>query len=239
MISSCTHCGVQYQLPAKMLGKQARCKACKRLFLIAPTEDEVDLPQPTGSTAQMSPVSSEQATGDGLDALASAAAESSRGMAPVRSAPARRNDDYNQEHQGRQRMAKGAQSAMVMGIIACVFTVAGIVLMTIAMVNGDDQSLLVTLGIITLGLLTISAVCAMVAVVNGTSAAKKIRRARHPLGGRSQASAGSLTGSIALGLVVIAFIIIGIWLARRGGITFEKEIVAPDNASVAITQDLA
>lgn len=219
MISNCTHCGAQYQLPDKMLGKQARCKTCKRLFVIVPTESEVELPEPTGSTVAMEAVGQEE---DGIDALASAASGSD--FAPTRSTHRPRDDD---DGHGRRRIAKGAQAAMGMGITSCAFAAAGLVLMIIAMVNGSDQGLLVILGIITLGVLAIGAVCSMIAIVNGTSATKQIRKARHPLGGRSQASTGSLTGAIALGVVFICAIAIGIFLARRGGITFEKEVIEP------------
>lgn len=222
MISSCTHCGAQYQLPDKMLGKQARCKACKRLFVIVPGEDEVDLPEPTGSTTSMNPVNHVE---DDLDALASAA--SGTDFAPAPTTRSRQHDDHSDEPNGRHRMAKGAQAAMAMGITACVFSTAGLVLMIIAMVNGKNQSLLVTLGIITLGVLAIGAVCSMIAIANGTAARSKIRRARHPLGGKSQAATGSLTGTIALAVVFICAITIGIYLAKRGGIKFEKEIIQP------------
>jgi len=228
LISSCTHCGAQYELPDKMLGKQARCKACKKLFVLVPSEDEVELPEPTGSTTRMNPVRNDQID-DALSGLASASFETDTAMAPVRGSrsTSRRDydDDDDDERQGRRRMAKGAQASMAMGITSCVITAAGVALMIIAMVNGSNQSLLVTLGIITLGLLSIGAVCGMIAVVNGTSAASKIRRARHPLAGRSQASTGSLTGAIALGVVFVCAIVIGIWLSKRGGITFEKEVL--------------
>ena len=113
MISSCTHCGAQYQLPDKMLGKQARCKACKRLFVIVPGEDEVDLPEPTGSTAQMNPVEEE----DGLDALASAASGADFAPTGGSSSRSRHRDDFDDdEPRGRHRFAKGAKAAMAMGI---------------------------------------------------------------------------------------------------------------------------
>jgi len=229
LISSCTHCGAQYQLPDKMLGKQARCKSCKRLFVIVPTEDEVELPEPTGSTASaMSPVQDDE---DGLDALASAASGFDLEPAPhsssSRSSSRPRDDRDDDEPRGRHRMAKGAKASMAMGITSCCITAAGLVLMIIAMVNGKDTNLLVTLGLICIGLLAIGAIFSMIAVVNGTSAKSKIRKARHPLGGRSEATTGSLTGTIALGLIFICAITIGIYLAKRGGIKFEKEIIEP------------
>ena len=242
MITSCTHCGAQYQLPDKMLGKQARCKTCKRLFVIVPGEDEVELPEPTGSTAQMEAVQEEE---DGLEALASAAsgmdfepAPRASSRAHPREAPrSRYRDDYDDEPRGRHRMARGAKAAMGLGITSCVITVAGIVLMIIAMANGKDQDLLLTLGFITIGLLVIGAVCSMIAIVNGTSATKQIRKARHPLGGRSEASTGSLTGTIALGLVFVAAITIGIYLARNpDATTIKKEIIQP--ASLPLPLDL-
>jgi len=234
LISSCTHCGAQYQLPDKMLGKQARCKSCKRLFVIVPTEDEVDLPEPTGSTAStMTPVQDEE---DGLDALASAA--SGADFAPASrsgsSSRARHHDDGGDEPRGRRRMAKGAKAAMAMGITSCVITAAGLVLMIIAMVNGKDTSLLVTLGLITIGLLAVGAVFSMIAVVNGTGAKSKIRRARHPLGGKSEATTGSITGAIALAVIFICAITIGIYLANSGGIQF-KEVV--DSQGNVVTED--
>lgn len=235
MISSCTHCGAQYQLPDKMLGKQARCKSCKRLFVIVPSDDEVDLPEPTGSTTQIDAVDEQ----DGLDALASAASGADFAPTPRTSSRSRQRDDGDDEPRGRHRMAKGAKAAMAMGITACVITAAGLVLMIIAMVNGKNQSLLVTLGIISIGLLAIGAVCAMIAIANGTSATSKIRKARHPLGGRSEASTGSLTGAIALGVVFICVITIGIYLARNpDATTFKKEVIQPASV-IQTTESLA
>jgi len=241
LISSCTHCGAQYQLPDKMLGKQARCKSCKRLFVIVPTEDEVDLPEPTGSTASsMAPVRDEEE--DGLDALASAASGSDFDPAPRSSGSSRsrsssrsgshpRDEADDQDDRRPRKMAKGAKAAMGMGITSCAVTAIGLVLMIVAMVNGEDTNTLVTLGLISIGLLAIGAVFSMLAVVNGTSAKSKIRKARHPLGGKSEASTGSITGSIALAVVFICAITIGIYLARRGGIKFEKTVIEEARAA--------
>lgn len=226
MISSCTHCGAQYQLPDKMLGKQARCKACKRLFVIVPSEDEVDLPEPTGSTTQMDPVDEQ----DGLDALASAASGSDFAPSSASSSRSRHRDDYeDDEPRGRHRYAKGAKASMAMGITSCAITAAGLILMIIAMTR-TDVKLEITLGIITLGLLAIGAVTAMIAITNGTSAAKTIRKARHPLSGRSEASTGSITGMIALGVVFGCAITIGIYLVKIGGYVFTE--VTSDPASL-------
>ena len=208
-----------------MLGKQARCKACKRLFVIVPGQTEVNLPEPTGSTTIMAPVTEEE---DGLDALASAASGADFAPASRTSARSHQHEVYeDDEPHSRRRMAKGAQAAMGMGITACVFIATGVVLMIVAMVNGKDQDLLITLGLIAIGVLSIGAILAMIAVANGTSAMSKIRRARHPLAGRTQASTGSLTGAIALAIVFICAITIGIYLAKRGGIKFENEIIQP------------
>ena len=232
MISSCTHCGAQYELPDKMLGKQARCKACKKSFVLVPSEEEVELPEPTGSTTRMNPVRNDQID-DALSGLASASFGSMSDMAPSRgSRSSSRHHEDEGEHLGRRRMAKGAQAAMGLGITSCVITAAGVVLMIIAMVNSSNQSLMVTLGIITLGLMAIGAVCGMIAVVNGSAANSKIRRARHPLSGRSQASTGSLTGAISLGVVFVCAIVIGVWLSKRGGITFEKEVLEGDSSRI-------
>lgn len=220
MISNCTHCGAQYKLPDKMLGKQARCKACKRLFVIVPNETEVELPEPTGSTAQMNPINEEE---DHLDALASAASGSD--FAPSPRASRQRYEEEEDDRRPR-RMAKGAQSAMGLGITSCVIVAAGLVLMIIAMTR-QNVRLEITLGIITLGLLAIGAVCAMIAVVNGSSANSKIRKARHPLSGRSEASTGSLTGMIALGVVFACAITIGIYLIKIGGYVFTEITVEP------------
>ncbi|MEO0477044.1 MAG: zinc-ribbon domain-containing protein [Planctomycetota bacterium] len=236
MITSCTHCGAQYQLPDKMLGKQARCKACKRLFVIVPTETEVELPEPTGSTVAMEAVQEEE---DGLEALASAASgsdfEPTPRSTPRSSSRARyREDDYDDEPRGRHRMAKGAKASMGLGITSCVITAAGVILMIIAMVNSKNQDLKVMLGVICIGLLAIGAVLSMMAIANGTGATKQIRKARHPLGGRSEASTGSLMGTIALGLVFVSAITIGIYLARTGGIKFEETIVQPAGLSLPL-----
>lgn len=205
-----------------MLGKQARCKSCKRLFVIVPTETEVELPEPTGSTTQMNPVAQEE---DGLDALASAA--SGADFAPTPHTSSRHRHDADDDERRPRKMAKGARASMALGIASCVIVAAGLILMIIAMVNGKNQDLMITLGIITIGLLAIGAACSMIAVVNGTSAKSKIRRARHPLSGKSEATAGSLTGTIALGVVFACAITMGIFLAKRGGIKFEKEIIQP------------
>lgn len=205
-----------------MLGRQARCKSCKRLFVIVPTEDEIELPQPTGSTTSLAPIEDEA---DDLEALASAA--SGTDLAPTHrrtERPAARfhNDDPDAPPRGPQRTAKGAKAAMGMGIAACVFATAGLVLSIIAMANGKNQSLLVVLGIIAVGTLAIACVLAMIAVVNGSSAQSKIKRARHPLGGKSQAATGTLTGAVALLIVVGCAITIAVYLARTGGIEFQE-----------------
>ncbi|MGB0766144.1 MAG: MJ0042-type zinc finger domain-containing protein [Phycisphaeraceae bacterium] len=221
MITTCTHCGAQYKLPDKMLGKQARCKACNKLFVLVPTEDEVELPEPTGSTTRMNPVKSEQVFQD----------DPAEAIDPSSRSRSRREDD-DDEPRGRRRMAKGAKTAMGLGITACVFAAAGLTLMIIGMANADSQSLIITLGIISLGSLAVAAVLGMIAVANGTSAKSKILRARHPLAGKSEACTGSLTGGIALAVVLICVVTIIVFLARRGGIKFEKEITVPANASL-------
>ena len=231
MITNCTHCGAQYQLPDKMLGKQARCKACKRLFVIVPCEDEVELPEPTGSTAStMTPVHDEV---DGLDALASAASGADFDMAPrsapsrSRPAPRQHEEHYEEDDRRPRKYAKGARAALGMGITSCCVTLLGLIAMIIAMVTGKNTSLLVAFGLVSIGLLSIGAIFSMMAVVNGTSAMGKIKKARHPLGGRGEASTGSILGAIALCVVFICAITIGIYLARTGGIKFKKEIIEP------------
>lgn len=237
MLTQCTHCGANYELPDKMLGKKARCKSCQKLFVLTPIEEEVELGDPVppsrgGSTAQLNPVSHDTISGDPLGALADAAGSSSAHLKPTHrnaiTSSASVSHSEDEELRGKKRMAKGASAAMGLGITAVCLAVGGGICAIIAMVNGKEDGLLITMGVIALGLLAISAIIGMIAVVNGTSAAGKIRKARHPLSGKSQASTGSITGAIALGLVLITFIAGGIWLGKRGGITFEKEVSADE-----------
>lgn len=238
MRSSCTHCAAVYELPDKMLGKKARCKACQKLFVLMPIEEEIELGDPVppsrgGSTAQLSAVHYDPVSDDPLGALADAAGTSGAHMKPthrnaITSSPAPSAHEEQAEPRGRKRMAKGASAAMGMGITAISLTVAGGVCAIIAMVNGDSTDMVVLMGSIALGLLGIGAILAMVAVFNAASATKNIRKARHPLSGKSQASTGTITGGIALVLVLVTLVTGGIWLGKRGGITFEKEVSADE-----------
>lgn len=239
MLTSCNHCGTQYKLPDKMLGRQGRCKACGKLFVLAPVENEVELaevelPQPTGSTAQLRPISQQEEAWDDdpLGALAEASGSSPIDE-PIRVTPSSasasgsrspRYDDEEDDRRGPKRMAKGAALSMGTGIASAALAAIGGVFAILAMVNSDDQKFMITMGIVAIGLVAIAGIVAMIAVVNSTSAMRNIRRARHPLSGKSEASTGTITGCIALGLVLIIFVSCGIWLSRRGGIKFEKQV---------------
>lgn len=216
MISNCTHCGAQYQLPDKMLGKQARCKACKRLFVIVPKETEVDLPEPTGSTAQMSPVNEEE---DGLDALASAASGSDMLRSPRESS---RPTERDEPPRGRRRVAKGAGSAMGMGITAAVLAFLGVITGLIMMLSTGNTSIVVAFGSVTAFLLGLSAILGMVAVANANAASRAIRRSRYPMAGKSQATTGTILGLGSVAVVFIMVIVGGIWLAKTDGIQFTE-----------------
>lgn len=221
MITACSHCGSKYELPDKMLGRQARCKACSKMFLICFVDEG------PASTARPEPDKPD----DPLDALASAAAGDA--PPPPRSTsrqPAARSYDANdQERPARPRKARGAGAAMGTGIAALIAAVAAGVCGLITMLSGDNQALVTTLGPTAIGLAATATALAMAAVVNGTSAARRIRRARHPLAGRSQASTGSITGAIALLLVVALTLTGSIWLINRGGLNFEQ-VVTEGNA---------
>lgn len=234
LLTSCSKCGARYELPDKLLGRQGRCKACNTLFVITPVEEaEVELPMPTGSTAQLRPVSRREASRSGsnpLDALANAASESGSNMRPARSSSRVSYgyvDDEEDDERPPSRMAKGATLAMALGIASLLLAVAGTVTGSIAAVKADDEQLLITLGSIGIGLAALGTILAMVGIVSGNSASRTIRKARHRIGGRTQASVGTLTGMLALGLIVIAFVGGAIWLSRRGGITFQKQL-GPD-----------
>lgn len=235
MITACNHCGSRYQLPDKMLGRQARCKACGKPFLIADAggdEDEVRPPRPGGSTAELHPVSRREADAadDPLDALASAAADDPPPMhAPRPRAAPDRDEDERYARPAPTRKARGALAALSLGIIGCVLGVAALVCAIITMVQSSDQDLLVVLGSIAIALTVISTLLAMLAVVNGTSAARKIRRARHPLAGRGQASAGTILGGVTL-VIMLGLVVAGsAWLVNRGGITFENLVTENAN----------
>lgn len=249
MITACSHCGSKYELPDKMLGRQARCKACSKMFLISfLADDAMPVPEvePTHKTGQAPPTKRTSSTGtrrpaapqqthaapeppehdDPLNALASAAT----GDQPPPPRPASRQPAgdpraaYDQDRPVRSRKAKGAGAAMGTGIAALVLAVAAGVCGLITMLSGDNEALITALVSTTIILAIIATALAMIAVVNGTSATSRIRRARHPLSGRSQASTGSITGAIAL-LLVVALVLAGsIWLINRGGLNFQEVV---------------
>lgn len=242
MRTSCTHCGTQFKVPDKTLGKQAKCKSCGKMFVITPAAKPETVPmqevQPkrdrrAGDRKPPPPAPEAPApeSDDPLDALADAAIESGAYLAPVhhgwsnhRSGGAR--DEYNDRY-GPRRMAKGAKAAMALGITAGALALIGAALGAVAMVQADNQQLLVTLGSIGIGVVALAAVLGMLAVVNGTTAGKQIRHARHPIGGRSEASTGTLMGWIALGLVFLAIVVGVIWLSQnRDKVIFKEEINA-------------
>lgn len=244
MRTSCTYCGTQFDVPDKTLGKQARCKSCGKMFVIAPVSKVEDVPMREvkarhdrrASDAKRGAASQSIASDDPLDALADAATESGSHMQPApsysRSSPSGRGSqgsrgrmDDDDDRGGRRRMARGAKLAMSLGITSTVLSVGGGVCAIIGMANAKDQNLLVTLGLIAIGLLVVAAALGMMAVTNGTSAGRQIRHARHPLGGRSEASTGMLMGWISLALVLIFAVVGAIWLSNNpDALSFKEEI---------------
>ena len=249
MRTCCTHCGTHFNVPDKTLGKQAKCKTCGKMFVITPAPQPEKVPmqevEPEPEPRPQAPVPQPPAqtpappSEDPLDALADAAIESGAYLAPVRHGSSNHRpasgghgqDDYNDRY-GPRRMAKGAKAAMGMGITAGALALIGVALGVIAIVQADDQQLLVTLGGIGMGVVALAAVLAMLAVVNGTTASKQIRQARHPIGGRSEASTGTLMGWIALGLVFVAIVVGVIWLSQnREKVIFQEEVNAEGQAA--------
>lgn len=249
MRTSCSHCGTHFKVPDKTLGKQARCKSCGKMFVITPAGEEVELPtqeEVRPPTRRSSPppsraVNKQQAHDDDddpLGALADAAVESGSHMHPVHGhshgpppPPRHPNRDagYDDDDHGKpRRKAKGAGLAMGLGITAGVLGLTGMVLLIITMVIGSTN-VIVSLGVASLLLMVITAMLGMLAVVNGSGASRAIRRARHPLAGKGNATTGTITGWLSLGLVVVALVIGGIWLSARGGIAFEKQLDAYGN----------
>lgn len=242
--TSCSHCGTQFKVPDKTLGKQARCKSCGKMFVIAPVGveeqgplEEVKPPSQHGSTAQMQAVAQEEAVSDDpLDALAGAAIESGSHMRPVH-----RSAHPHTSHQGqpahpqgqpgpeqgfvpRHRKAKGATFSMSLGIAGVCLALLGCLFGLITMLVSGNENFLVTFGLITIGLEIIAGAMGMMALVNASSASRSIRRARHPLGGRGHATTGTITGWITVGLILITVLIGAIWISVRGGIVFEKQV---------------
>lgn len=261
MLTSCTHCGTNFNVPDKALGKQAQCKSCGEMFMLTPVpgsepdkagdgksskrraSDRKDSPiakqsptpppkrQPSPKRAATpAPAPAPQAAGsDPLDALADAAFESGAGHAPVHGhrASRSRHHDEDDDRRGPHRVARGAALAMGTGATSLACSVIGLACGIVAVVKKDDQSLLIALGLVGVGLLVLSAVLAMMAVVNGSSAMRQIRHARHPLGGRGQASNGTLLGWIGMGLVVVSFVGGAIWLSQnRDAVTFQQQYKA-------------
>lgn len=247
MRTSCTHCGTHFNVPDKTLGKSAKCKSCGKMFVITPVggESRVDMEEVPKMQRRASdrpkklaaPPPPEPESDDPLDALADAAYESSSHMRPTHPAghgPASSSryadGGYDEDGgYGRKRMAKGANLSMGMGIAGLLFALGGGLLSLLAMFLGAAQTVMIVLGSLGIALLAIAAVMGMMAVAHGTSAGRKIRRARHPLGGRGQASTGTGLGWVTLGLVLITAIGGGIWLINRGGIQFEQTVDAQGN----------
>ncbi|MFN3167704.1 MAG: PLDc N-terminal domain-containing protein [Phycisphaeraceae bacterium] len=242
MRTSCTHCGTHFKVPDKTLGKQAKCKACGKMFVITPAGEGQDVPmqevepkRPPASRPGKPPrpaAPPPAAPADPLGALADAAVESGSHLRPVHGVPAssRHHHDtgYDEAPGSRVRKAKGAGLSMGLGIAAGVLGFIGLVLALLTMF-AVGEGLVAGLGVVALIILAVTALLAMMAVVNGATAKKHIRRARHPLAGRGNASTGVILGWLSLGLVLIAIVAGGIWLANRGGITFEKQVDAEGN----------
>lgn len=230
MITACNHCGKKYEVPDKMLGRGANCPACGKKFLIANAvraaePDEAFLPpEPAGSTAIMQPpVSDEEAQRDEdpMAALADAA-QSGSDMRPIRRGGGTRADT-DEVRPARRRQARGAGLAMGMGITSLVLAVAAGALALVAMLS-KGQDTIVALGVIALVLAACAAIGSLIAVVNGNTASRAIRRARHPLSGRGQASAGTILGAVAIGIVAVTVTAGAVWLGKRGGLVFEETI---------------
>lgn len=259
MRTSCTHCGTHFKVPDKTLGKQARCKSCGKMFVITPVAGEADVdleevgqpaarpavPPPAGRDRRARPdrrspqPAPREEPDDPLDALADAAAESGSHSQPVHHSPraghaprSRQRDDDpdDRDRGGRHRMAKGAKLSMTLGIAALVVGVLGSVCGVVAMFKKGEQSTFIALALTSGGLLLVTGLLGMLAVVNGSGASKHIRHARHPLAGRSEASTGVITGWIAMGIVLAGIVTGGIWLSNnRDAVKFEKhKIAAPE-----------
>gem|GEM_PF-2126371 len=238
---SCTHCQSHYTLAEAMLGKKARCKSCGKVFTIIPSSatrpidsDEVYVPRSNGSTARLRPVSTHEVTefDDPMDALADAAFDSGSQHQPTRRPiPDRTNAHTEASPRTSRRMANGAAASMGIGITALGLAVVGGVLCIFATLNGKDDDLVAMLGGISVGLSILAAILSMIAIFNATSATRNIRKARHPIGGRAQAKAGTITSLITLLLVLITLVGGGIWIWKRGGIVFHQT-VGPDGKPI-------
>lgn len=130
----------------------------------------------------------------------------------------------------RRRKARGAGLALGTGIAGLAVALAAGVCALIVMLSASNLALIKVLGPITILLVVIGIVLAMIAAVNGTSAKKAIRRSRHPLAGRNEASTGSILGAIAALLLFALILASSIWMINRGGITF-TEVVTESEAN--------
>lgn len=214
-----------------------------------PEDDVFVPPKASGSTAYShEPVNDEEAGWDGdeedddpLARLADAAADSSAEMPPPHYNPIIESSSpqpADEDHRGHRpkRMAKGAGLAMGMGITSLALAFIGGLLALVAMLSAN-QDLTVALGLVGLIMVAMGALTSMLAVVNGSSASRAIRRARHPLSGKGQASTGSILGLISIGLVLITIVGGLIWLSTSGGLVFQNQVDEQGNEIVESQAD--
>lgn len=237
MNTVCTHCHKWFEVSDKALGKNARCRACGKVFVISPAAVEgndaalVDVHPPGGSTAQFAAVRRDEIARasdepiDPLDALADAAEQSGyERVAAVTEHAREHGSSTSRRARGEVRgTASGAVASVVCSSIGVFLAVVLLVLAILAGVKVLPLNAGLIAGLF-IGFL-VSAVVCLVGVVQGGSARKRIRRAKGTLQGAGQATAGITLGWIGLAILLAAGITLVIIISKSGGIVLEQRVV--------------
>lgn len=230
MNTVCPHCHKWFEVSDKALGKNAKCRSCAKMFVIAPASVErddtalLDLPQPGGSTAHLAAVRQDEVD-DPLSALADAAEASGyERMAAVTEHAREHGSSSSRRQRGEMRgQASGATASVACGGIGLALAIAMLVLVILAATGTVPKNVGLIMGLFLGGLVT--AVVSLVAVVQGGGARKRIRRAKGTLQGASQATTGIFLGWAALAIVLAAGITLLVNISRSGPIVLEQREV--------------
>ena len=232
MNTVCTHCHKWFEVSDKALGKNARCRSCGKVFVIAPasvTDADAALvdvnPPGGGSTAQLSAVRGDEvADRDPLDALADAAEQSGyEKMAAVTDHARDLGSSASRRARGEVRgSATGAVASVVCGSIGLFLAVVLMVLVILTATKVMPLNAGIIAGLLS-GMLVTAVLC-LIAVAQGGGALRRIRRAKGTLQGSSQATAGVILGWVGVALVLAAGVTFVIVISKSGGVVLEQRI---------------
>ncbi|MEM1356274.1 MAG: MJ0042-type zinc finger domain-containing protein [Planctomycetota bacterium] len=229
MKTVCSHCNKWFEVSDKALGKNARCRSCGKVFVIAPAPLEHDDPPPPRQRQDAPPAPPPRRepvqSDDPLEALADAAEQSGyERMAEVSEHAREHGSSVSRRARGEVGgMAKGAVPSVIFGSIGV--AIALVVLILAILVGADIIPLNAVSIILLFGGLCIASIVCLVGIVQGGTTRKRIRRAKGTLDGKGAATTGIALGWSALALALAAGTTLLIIITRTGGIVLEQRIV--------------